>query len=123
KALACHNEGNPFGKELPDMVGGHQVNSLRFENPPTVQRTPVEQHQLELQIVVDRAEQAATAEKIGKRTVAEQRVFSLPAPRPECLAIERNNPVLLVLGHVEVRVVHAERLEQPLLQELVRRLS
>ena len=103
------------------MVGRHVGDGLRAQDAPAIERAAVEQHLAEARVVHDRADHAAAARLPALRRA---RVEELGVGADRTIVGERlgDTPLARLVGHVERRVLHAERVEDPLLLELVERL-
>ncbi len=112
----------------------HQLEGLAAEDPGTVQHTPLEHHLGEAVVVLDRRHQPVTAagEPLGIDRVGLRDVDPLPlAALPGFLAllqghleaddigdpVHGRDPLALLRWQVEAGIDHAQRFEDPLVQE------
>ena len=107
------------------MVVHHQGHGLRPEDPHTVELAAVRQHLGEAQVIAGRRDKAGAAHlDLGRLAVS----AGLGIVHHDHAAFRRRRVVHgeaieLLVGDVEVRVDHVQRVEDPLLQELAEGLA
>src|SRR5712671_1800821 len=116
------------------MVRGHQLQRLRAQQPDAAKFAAVEQRAAEGEIVSRSRAQSATARDerwrrkertLGRIVLQRQVALAFGGERVEAALgvgrIARRKAMRLVGRHEEIGVVHAERIEDALLQELLER--
>ena len=109
---------------VAELVRTHPSNGLRTDDPDAVELAFLKHHLGEPDVVGGgRYETASTREELGFGRVAPVHggIHELQAVRRSHVVVDE--PIALPLGHPESRVIHAERFEDPLMQEDVERLA
>ena len=111
------------------MARRHELDGLAAQDAPAVERAAVQHHLQEARVVGGRREQPRAAGEVLARAVDVVALADRRAGRRRTLELGRvlrihgGQTVLLARREVELRVAHAERLEDALAQDLVERLT
>ena len=107
------------------MVGGHQLQCLGAEDLRPIQRAAIDQHPAETVIIAERGGKAAAArlEAVLDHPAAFVALVEQLHLVARVIGVAIRDAVLLGRGHLEVRVIHAERLEDAFFQHIAERLA